>query len=128
MQWSMKIDSSLKKKPRNYLSWRNKKKPIRKEIENYLLHAAVESYEYVTLKMDPRNELGIIISEIINFGSEITKTCDKLKDKVVFVQYNYPLIKWIRSPKKIKDKLKDYSTRKRLEFFWRKKISIIISV
>ena len=128
MQWSMKIDSSLKKKTRNYLSWRNKKKPIRKEIENYLLHAAVESYEYVTLKMDPRNELGIIISEIINFGSEITKTCDKLKDKVVFVQYNYPLIKWIRSPKKIKDKLKDYSTRKRLEFFWRKKISIIISV
>ena len=100
MQWSMKIDSSLKKKPRNYLSWRNKKKTIRKEIENYLLHAAVESYEYVTLKMDPRNELGIIISEIINFGSEITKTCDKLKDKVVFVQYNYPLIKWIRSPKK----------------------------
>ena len=57
MQWSMKIDSSLKKKTRNYLSWRNKKKPIRKEIENYLLHAAVESYEYVTLKVDPRNEL-----------------------------------------------------------------------
>ena len=36
---------------------KQKKKTIRKEIENYLLHAAVESYEYVTLKMDPRNEL-----------------------------------------------------------------------
>ena len=49
MQWSMKIDSLLtkkqnKKETRNYLLWR--KKTIRKEIENYRLHA-VESYEWI---------------------------------------------------------------------------------
>ena len=43
-----------------------KKKPIRKEIENYLLHAAVESYEYVTLKMDPRNELLLSLKLLIS--------------------------------------------------------------
>ena len=52
----MKIDSSLKKN-KKLLVVKKQKKTIRKEIENYLLHAAVESYEYVTLKMDPRNEL-----------------------------------------------------------------------
>ena len=55
----------IEKKTRNYLSWRNKKKPIRKEIENYLLHAAVESYEYVTLKLDPRNELLLLSLKLL---------------------------------------------------------------
>ena len=55
----------IEKKTRNYLSWRNKKKTIRKEIENYLLHAAVESYEYVTLKMDPHNELLLLSLKLL---------------------------------------------------------------
>ena len=62
----MKIDSSLKKKQEITCREETKKKTIRKEIENYLLHAAVESYEYVTLKMDPRNELLLSLKLLIS--------------------------------------------------------------
>ena len=102
MQWSMKIDSLLtkkqnKKETRNYLLWR--KKTIRKEIENYLLYA-VESYEWIR-DFENWSTINYYYLKLLISAQRYTKTCDKLKDKVVFVQYNYPLIKWIRSPKKI---------------------------
>ena len=57
---------SIEKKNKKLLVVKKQKKTIRKEIENYLLHAAVESYEYVTLKMDPRNELLLSLKLLIS--------------------------------------------------------------
>ena len=56
----------IEKKNKKLLVVKKQKKTIRKEIENYLLHAAVESYEYVTLKMDPRNELLLSLKLLIS--------------------------------------------------------------